>query len=290
MNGIFETTTTPGTGDLTLVGVAGRPRVSDVLGAGSLASYYLKDANGNKEWGVGKVGTSNTFIRLRPTKTIVGSAVTLVSPSPITLSGGASELYISPISGSHPVAMRRIATNAGRKGLYSPHIVDNVTSTLTAVADRLYVFPFQHNEDMPITGAFIDMNTSGAAGTKARLCLYRMDENFEPTDILAESGDVDTSVAPQVLTAPWTPVDVPPDWLGIGLLCSGGPVLAAFPSGVRTIQSPFGLDGSGSTMLPVIGLYKTIGAGWTSMPASPTGFSKWYHNTAAMPAIGLRFG
>lgn len=290
MNWIHETSTTVGTGPVDLVGVPGRPRVSEMMSVGTLCNYVLVDANGNRESGIGKRGSGNSLIRVRPTKTYVSGVPSLVSPSPIALSGGTVDVFISPISGAHPVTMRRIATNGGRKGLYSPHIADTPTGSLTAAADRLYIFPFQNNEDMPISGAYIDMNTSGAAGTKARTCLYRLDENAQPTDILVESPDVDTSVAASVLTFPWTAIDAPPDWLGIGLLCSGAPVLAAYPSGVRTLQSPFGIDGSAGSCLPVIGYYKNVSAGWTSMPASPTGLSLWYHNTNAMPAIALKFG
>lgn len=287
MNGVYETTTTSGTGDVTLSAVTGRPRVSDMLGVGALCNYELHNGD-NREWGIGKSGASNTLIRLRPTKTIVSGTVTKVSPSPISLSGS-TDVHITPISGAHPVSMRRIATNSGRKGAYSPHILENPSGTLTVTAERLYIFPFEHNEDMPISGAFIDMNTSGAASTKARICIYRLDENAAPTDILAESGDIDTSVAATVLTATWTALDLPPDWYAIGLLCNGTPTFAAFPSGVKTKQSPFGVDGSAGSCLPIVGFYKTVSGGWTSMPASPTGLTNWYYNTAAMPAIALKY-
>lgn len=290
MNWIRETSITAGAGTVTLVAVAGRPRLSEIMSVGALCNYVLVDANGNREAGVGKRGTGDTLIRVRPTKTYVSGVPNLVSPSPITLSGGTVDVFISPISGSHQVSMRRIATNGTRKGLYSPHICDTPTGSLAVTADRLYIQPFEHNEDMPISGAFIDMNTSGAASTKARVCLYRLDENAQPTDILAESSDVDTSVAAGVLTFPWSPIDAPPDWIGIGLLCSGTPTFAAYPSGLKTRQSPFGIDGAAGSCLPIVGYYKTVSAGWTSMPASPSGLSLWYHNTNALPAIGLKFG
>lgn len=288
MNWIYETTTTPGTGTVALSAVSNRPRASDMMQVGALCNYSIKDS-GNRESGIGKIGASNTLERTRPTKTIVNGTVTRVSPSPINLSGGVVEVLISPISGAHPVTMRRVATNSGRKGLYSPHIVDNPSGTLAVAADRLYIFPFEHNEDMPISGAFIDMNTAGAASTKARICLYQLDENAQPTAILAESGDIDTSVAANVLEASWTPVDIPPDWLGVGLLCSGTPTIVAFPSSAKTKQSPLGIDGSAGSCLPIIGYYKTVSGGWTSMPASPTSLSKFYYNTSAFPAIALKF-
>lgn len=289
MNGIHETTTTAGTGDVTLASVSNSPRVSDMLGVGSLGNYYMKDANGNKEWGVGKVGASNTLIRLRPTKTIVGGSVNKVSPSAISLSGGTTDVYISPISGAHSVTMRRLATNSGRKGAYSPHIIDNPSSTLVLTADRLYIFPYELNEDMPISGAFFRMSASGAASTKARVCIYRMDESGQPTEILAESGDIDTSVAATTLQGLWTALDLPPDWYFSGLICSGAPTIVSFPSGAKTKQSPLGIDGAAGSMLPVIGYFKSVSAGWTSMPASPTGLTAWLYNTNSFPAIALKF-
>lgn len=286
MNGVYETTTTSGTGTVTLSAVTGRPRFSDAS-VGALVPYAIKDGN-NWEWGIGKVSASNTLARTKVTATLVSGTYDNTSPSAITLSGSGADVYLAPISGAHPVSFRRLATDSGRKGFYSPHIATPPSGTLALSADRLYLFPFRIDDDFTLTGAFLDMNTSGAASTKARIGIYRMDENSQPADVLAESGDIDTSVAATVLTGTWSDINLPPDWYFIGLVCSGTPTVVAHPSSSAVTQTPIGIDGSSSSFLPIIGYFKTIGAGWTSLPASPTTLSKFYYNTSAFPAIALR--
>jgi hypothetical protein len=64
--------------------------------------------------------------------------------------------------------------------------------------------------------------------------------------------------------------------------------MVAYPSSGHIMQTPLGIDNSAGSCLPLIGYYKTISAGWTSLPASPTGLSKFYYNTSAWPAIALK--
>jgi hypothetical protein len=286
MNGAYETTTTSGTGTVTLSAVTGRPRFSDA-GVGALVPYAIKDGN-NWEWGIGKVSASNTLARTKVTATLVSGTYDNTSPTAITLSGSAADVYLSPISGAHPVSLRRLATDSSRKGLYSPHIATPPSGTLTLAAERLYLFPFRLDDDFTLTGAFIDMNTAGAASTKARIGIYRMDENGQPAEVLAETGDIDTSVAAAVLSGTWTDINLPPDWYFIGLVCSGTPTVVAHPSSSAVLQTPLGIDGAAGSCLPIIGYFKTIGAGWSALPASPTSLSKFYYNTSAFPAIALK--
>lgn len=287
MNGVYETTTTSGTGTLTLLAVTGRPRFA-VAGVGSLVPYAIKDGD-NWEWGFGKVGAGNTLARTRVTATYVAGAYDSTTPSAITLSGAAADVYLSPIAGSSQVPFRRLATDVSRKGFYSPHVATAPSGTLALAADRLYLFPVRIDDDFTISGAWLDMNTAGAASTKARIGIYRMDENAQPAEVLAESGDIDTSVAANVLSATWPDISLPPDWYFIGLVCSGTPTVVAYPTSAAVMQTPLGIDGNSSgSCLPTIGYYKTVASGWTALPASPTGLSKFVYNTAAWPAIALK--
>jgi len=286
MNGVYETTTTSGTGAVTLLAVSGRPRFSE-LGVGALVPYAIKDGS-NWEWGFGKVAASNTLERTRPTATLVSGTMDTSTPSAITLSGGSADVYLSPIAGANSVGFRRLGADGGRKGMYSPHVASQPSSTLALAAERLYLFPFRIDDAFTLSGAFIDMNTAGAASTKARIGIYRMDENAKPAEVLLETGDIDTSVAAAVLSGAWTASCLPPDWYFVGLVCSGTPTMVAFPSSANVMQTPLGIDSSAGSCLPLIGYYKTISAGWTSLPASPTGLSKFYYNTSSWPAIALK--
>ena len=286
MNGVYETSTTSGTGTLTLSAVTGRPRFA-VAGVGALVPYAIKDGD-NWEWGFGKVGAGNTLARTRVTATYVAGAYDSTTPSAITLSGAAADVYLSPIAGSPTVSLRRLATDNFRKCFYSPNIGSAPSSTLALTADRLYIFPFRIDDEVTLIGAHIDMNIAGAASTKARIGIYRMDENGQPAEVLVESADIDTSVTAAVLTGSWSDIYLPPDWYFVAIICSGTPTVVAYPTSSVVTQTPLGTEGANASCLPVIGYYKTIGSGWTSLPASPTTLSKFVYNTSAWPAIALK--
>lgn len=65
-NGVKETTTTTGTGTVTLSAVTGYPRVADVVPTGAPVDYAIQSGN-NREAGIGTVGAGNTLTRVRAT-------------------------------------------------------------------------------------------------------------------------------------------------------------------------------------------------------------------------------
>lgn len=90
-NGVKETTTTTGTGTVTLAAVTGSVRFSQAFSTGDIASYAIKDGD-NWEWGIGTVGAGNTLARTTIIATLVAGTYTATSASAITLSGSADVL------------------------------------------------------------------------------------------------------------------------------------------------------------------------------------------------------
>lgn len=285
MNGVYETTTTSGNGlTIALSAVTGRPRFADV-GIGAVVPIAMRDG-GNWQWVLGTVRAGNTLDLDNVVATYVGGIHDNTSPERITLSGGQVDVWLAPIAEVVSPGMPIVSSVYGRKALLSPHWSTYPSGTLTVIADLLYVIPFKVDSAYDINGFHIDMNTAGAAGTKARIGLYRIKADGQPGSLVVESGDIDTSVAPTVLTAPVTQTRIEPGWYYLGFVNSGTPTYQAYPSSVYGM-SPLGLDGANSAMLPIQIIYKTI-AGWSSLPTDPVTFTRLTPGQAAIPAISLK--
>lgn len=109
-NGAKETTTTTGTGTVTLSAVTGFPRFSQVLSVGQFVDYAIQDGN-NWEWGVGKVAASNTLERTLVTAKFDGGTYSKDPATRLSLSGSATVFcaitdatcgiaYSGPLAGS----------------------------------------------------------------------------------------------------------------------------------------------------------------------------------------------
>lgn len=285
MNGVYETTTTSGAGTVTLSAVTGRPRFSDACAVGDLMPYAIKDGN-NWEWGMGTVSASNTLARSVVLATYVSGTYDNTSPAAITLSGGAADVYLAPVADVVSPGMPIVSSTWGRKALFSPHWNTYPSGSMAVAADRLYLMPFKIDSGYDINGFYLDMDTSGAASTKARIGLYRMKSDGQPGTLVCETADIDTSVAATVLSPAVTQVRVAPGWYYIGIVCSGTPTLKAYPT-TAFGTSPLGLESSAANINPIQFLYQTI-AGWSAMPANPTGFSTITPGTASFPAPALK--
>jgi hypothetical protein len=284
MNGVYETTTTSGTGTVTLSAVTGRPRFSDA-GVGALVPYAIKDGS-NWEWGIGTVGGSNSLLRSVVTATYVAGTYDNTSPAAISLSGSSADVYLASIAEALATGLPIVSGVYGRKAVMSTHWSTYANSTLTVAADRLYLLPFRVDSAYDINGFYIDMNTAGAASTKARIGLYRMKSDGQPGALIVETADIDTSVAAAVLSPSVTRTRIAPGWYYIALVCSGTPTFQAYPSSAIGI-SPLGLENGASSMLPIQAIYKSI-AGWSALPADPTGFIALSPGSASIPAIALK--
>jgi hypothetical protein len=283
-SGVYETTTTSGTGTVTLSSVTGRPRFADAFATGLLVPYALKDGN-NREWGMGTVSAANTLARTVVLATLVSGTYDDTSPAAITLSGGTVDVWCAPLGEMIPCGLAGVRTVSSRKALYSAHITNGTITAQTLTADRLYIAPFKLEQAVEINGFLFDMDTN-AATSKARVGLYLLDASGEPTTVLCETGDIDTTVAAGVLSGSVTAQKIPAGWYGVGFVCSGAIAVKAHTPAQVSIATPFGVEGVGSSMAPVVFRYKSI-AGWSALPASPASLSD-LTSGGNFPAVALK--
>lgn len=136
-HGVQETTTTTGTGTVTLVASLWA-RVSGRFSVGNLMDYLIEDANGNKEWGLGTVGAGNTLARTTITGTLAAGVYT-AGGAPLNLSGVATVSCVEH-EGSHPLLSAisatfvALGTQTNSFGAPSGILVDESGTPLTALS------------------------------------------------------------------------------------------------------------------------------------------------------------
>ena len=260
-NGVKETTTTTGTGTLTLSAVTGSPRVSDVFPVGSLVSYAINSGN-DWEWAIGVVGAGNTLARSLVLATFVSGVYVNVSATTITLSG-TSTVIVTPHAAT--TSMPTMPIDNISSGLLRGHVTThmNGSSTTTIVADRMYYVPTKLESAYPIVSMSCYINTA-AAGSKARMGLYRCGPDGYPTDLLEESSDIDSTTTGTKTYSLATPKFYPPGWYFTAFVCTGGANVRVF--NVNSIPcTPFGHDANLSSIQM---RYVARTAGWTSLPST----------------------
>ena len=164
-NGAKETTTTAGTGTVTLSAVTGFPRFSQILSVGQFVDYAIQDGN-NWEWGVGKVAAGNTLERTLVTAKFEGGTYSKAPPTPLPLSGSATVFCVvhSDTDG--------ISLTAGEKAVPNALTVQTTAfganSQLTDV-NKIVLTPWlwPRGVDRVVAGVKLRVNTAGTATVAA---------------------------------------------------------------------------------------------------------------------------
>lgn len=214
-NWVKQTTTTTGTGNLTLSSVSGYPTANDVFGVEVTFPYTIWDSTGAPiECGTGHLSTSTTLVRdfvratySAGTYTSVNSATGQVNLAAGTYTIGCSiddsSVYVEPartFSRVHGTANYRI---------HSPRniLVRNATTVAWNTANRLYAFPIYISERGPFD-AFV-VRCSTAAGN-SDIALYEVGPDGLPGNLVVSSAAV--SFAGNMNFATFTSQAIQPGW------------------------------------------------------------------------------
>lgn len=163
--GIKETTATTGAGVITLLASSNFVRVSQSFAVGEMVSYCLTSGNGDKEWGIGSAGASNTLSRDRILATLVGTTYTR-GGSAISLTG-ASELIVTETTGAVAGGYLGLRTPSDPARMYIPYVVTTAGISFgNYVANTIYYIPFQlRASSSPFTSMGTNVGTGVAAAT-----------------------------------------------------------------------------------------------------------------------------
>jgi hypothetical protein len=169
--GIKETTTTTGTGTVTLSAVANHARVSQAFAVGGAVGYCLTSGNGDREWGIGIAGASNTLERTVISATLVGTTYTK-NGSAISLTG-TSELIVTEHGAASSSGSLVLKTPGGGSTWFCPYVA-YITGlgTTTLSSNRVFYFPFQMQGSIyPLVSLGVNVTTAVAAST-IKMAIY----------------------------------------------------------------------------------------------------------------------
>ncbi len=224
-NWVKQTTTTTGTGNLTLSSVSGYPTANDVFGLEVTFPYTIWDSTGAPiECGTGHLSTSSTLVRdfVRATYsggtyTSVNSTTGQVSLASSTYTVGCSvddsSLYIEP---SRTFSRVHGTTNAR---IHSPRNITsrNATTITWNNANRLYAYPIYIAERGPFDAFVVRCSTAAGASD---IGLYDVGIDGLPGNLVVSTTAV--SFAGTMNYATFTSQSIQPGWYYLAFNSSVG--------------------------------------------------------------------
>lgn len=226
-NGAKETTTTTGTGTVTLSAVTGFPRFSQVLSVGTFVDYAIQDGN-NWEWGVGKVAASNTLERTLITAKFEGGTYSKNPATGLSLSGSAT-VFCTPSADTFGIARGGNSTTGLAPGkIWSANIV--FTSAAVAgqncAQNKLTYVPWVWPSGVQRIIKSLSVNVMLAGGTKMRIGITELGDQASEHRLIAQTADLDTSTTGIKTHTFSTPLYLPLDRYMMVLIFDGAPNLA----------------------------------------------------------------
>lgn len=283
-NWIKTTTTTTGTGDLTLSSVTNFATFNDVFGVGPLFYYAILDDSTDApiEIGIGHLSASTTLVRDKVLATMVSGTYDDTAPAAVTLASGTKRVICTPDAGALAVNPLNLSTGASCRVL-SPFIPSSAGS-LAVTANRLYYVPLLLTTPREVD-AIVFRVSVGAGSTTAKAGLYASDINGKPGSRLAQSASIDTSSAARK-DGTFTQRRFPPGLYYLAVASSGAPTLNSV-TGASIAQDP--LLGADSTGVQFVGgLYEALSGGWTDLPTTASGSLTEVIGVSGVPTLGLR--
>jgi hypothetical protein len=259
-NRVKETTTTTGTGNITLAGAeSGFQSCNSAFGTAGWFVYWII---GGTEWecGYGHLSAATTLVR---DKILDNSSD---GTTALSFSAGTKTVICTPMEAFSSPLCNPFPYNGDANASIGPLNWTGPGGTTTVVANRLYLIPFLHVYGGAVV-SFKNYVLTAVAATKARAGLYRWNPlNGAPDTLVQESTDIDTTTT-GMKTTTFTALRLKPGWYWMGFLCSGAISARGFSFNTATAAA---MGGTADGLQANAFLYATITAGWTALPATPT--------------------
>lgn len=228
-NWIRQTTTTTGTGNLTLSTVTGYAAFTDYFAADERFAYsILDDATGLPiEAGIGYL-SSGALVREIVESTLVSGTLDRSNPSAVTLAAGTKRVICAGTAGNLLSAAPVMWTGATYKSYGDPHVQQS-GGGVALVANRVNITPFVKAVNADIDAVLIRVTTAGAGGIQAKAAIMAYAANGGPGAVLAESSGVAVD-STGIKTLTFTRFN-PPSRFFVCVLSDGTPSIQGFSSG-----------------------------------------------------------
>lgn len=276
-NRVKETTTTTGTGNITLAGA--ESGFQSVNSAFSTSGWFVYWIVGGTEWecGFGHLSASTTMVR---DKVLDNSGD---GTTALNFSAGTKFVFCDPMEAFSGPLCLPFPYNGDGNNSVGPLNWIGPGAGAAVVADRLYLLPYLHTYGGSVA-SFKNYVTTAVAATKARAGLYRWNPtNGAPDTLIQESTDIDTTTT-GLKTTTFTAFRLKPGWYWMGFLCNGAVSVRSFNFNTAT---PGSMGGTAGGLIANAFIYATITAGWSTLPATPTIAATVSAADAAAPAVFL---
>lgn len=279
-NWIRQTTTTTGTGNLTLSTVSNYAAFSSYFADGQRFSYQIVDDTSGEpiECGIGYL-SSGALVREHIEATMVSGTLDITAPTAASLASGTKRVICAASSGMLiPPAPGVWNGVAGR--LYGDPQMSSSLGSFTATADRAYALPFIRAVDRPIDAVSFRLNTAAAAGKSAICAVFAWGADGLPGTKLAETSTVAVDGATGVKTVTFSSAFDPPQRFFVGILTDGAPVLQGHTGCVPAFALSLG------TSLAPVSFVHHVGATSLTFPTTWTAVEN--AGSVTRPVLGLR--
>jgi hypothetical protein len=194
---IFCTTSSTGTGNLTLATKSGWFTFTDHFAAGDDGAcdyfdYVIRDSTTliPKEAGFGHMSNSTTFVRDHVYMTNSSGTISKAN-TPISLTG-TNDVICADLASTRLRGTMNIRTGATNRYIGDTEFRSATGNFKSLNAGTLYAIPFRIDSPALISGAGFHVTTLAAA-SNARVGLYRLKKDREPGDIICQTGDIATT-------------------------------------------------------------------------------------------------
>lgn len=261
---IKETSTTTGTGNLTLAGAAtGFKTFNTAFSTNEPFNYFiLHDTDNTWETGIGYLSASTTLVRNTITDNSSGTT------SAINFASGGLTVIASPNSASLGYYPSYAFNHPDGRCVRSDIGDYNFTTTQTLTADRTYAHPFRCTAGMLVDQGKIEVTTFGTGNVKA--AIYRLDQSGNARHRVASfiTNTFSTATSNGIKTASIDEGEMyfpPGDYLAC-LISDGTAALRAAAAAEINAGHWQGFDSGGGNILPVRGLYSDTNSYATGLP------------------------
>jgi hypothetical protein len=280
-DGILETTTTTGTGDLTTSAVTGRPRFTDFFAANASESsadpfYYAVITQDSPpqflEIGIGYCSAAGTLKRQQIIATYASGTLAHFG-SAATLPAGTKNVICTAEAASLAPAISDIAAFSGDANALRALGPENISGSIAyglSTKDRLIYVPIRLSSARMVVSITAKIaNTAGSSGTHGvRMGLYASLRTGGPGRKILESGDL-PAPSQTTLTYSFSAVRLPPGWYYGAIIhdFTSAPTLYCSSTQPATGNSPLGWN-IGAAPQQVTFCYEALTPGWSAMPAA----------------------
>lgn len=248
-----ETTTTTGTGNVTISASSGFPRLSAVVGLNKFFTYaILDDSTGAPiESGMGYLSDANTLVRTKIIETMVSGTYDNTSPAAVTLAAGTKRVICSASAAMLDVVLPTVGNVSGAKYINNGCFMarNELADAFDLNADgKNWYFPWKHRYG-GVVDAFYAYVSTAESGKILRLGLYETGSDGNPGKLVVEGSSIDLGSTGAKL-ATFTPMVIPPGWYYISTLTSATTAkiygsLATVSEGILE-STPWGFWANGS--------------------------------------------